>query len=688
MKLLKRFATCAAALALSLTAAFATAQELAAPTWSNHSVKNTEIKLKWNKVDDALNYTLFYKEASARNFFHRVVTGTSTTYYGVKNRTYEFYLIANPKCGKGLEKSAASETKTILLNEEANPKEPLPTPTWTKHSVKNTEIKLEWSKVADALNYTLFYKEASAKKFCKRVVATNSTTYYGIKNRRYDFFVVANPKYNDGYEVSAASETKTILLNEEANPKEPLPTPTWTKASASKTKISLAWSKVADALNYTLFYKEVSAKNFCKRVVAGTSTTYYGIKGKTYEFFVVANPKYNDGYSVSAASETRTIFIDGAEAPKQKLATPAWTNVSASKTKVSLSWTKVDDALNYSLFYKEASGKNFVKRIVAKTSTTYCGIKGKTYEFYVVANPKCGSDFSASDASETATITLDDNNVVNPPVDPTKTPLAAPKLTAEVDGTTVKLSWSKVDNARYYKLFRKVKGASKCEESNAIEDTRDSFTGVPGVTYEIYAVAYPANTSEYADYTRSANSNTVAVTIPKPEDPVDPSDELTPLPKATVYRAGGWNVGKTIRNMSITVNFQLPDGISSSINVSNDPINTSIWNVGVYFAYQVKLPDGTTFKGVRGCHPVGGDLGLYTLTIEDLPQVGEQPYKVCFAPLATDNGPDGDGDGIKDQGYTHGAWSEWYSVEVGFKLGGTSYYVDPSSFPDFSWMNY
>ena len=286
------------------TAAWA-ATPLSAPTWTMHSVKNTEIKLEWSKVDNALNYTVYFKESTADKFRQYAVVATnSTTYYGVKNKSYDFYLVANPKAGKDLEKSAASETKTVLLNEEANPKEPLPTPTWTMASVKNTEIKLEWSKVEDALNYTVYYKESTASKFQQLVASTNSTTYYGIKNRTYDFFVVANPKYNDGNAVSAASETKTILLNEEANPKEPLATPTWTNVSASKTKISLSWNEVDGALNYSLFYKEATAKNFVKLVIGKTSTTYYGIKGKTYEFYLVANPEYNNGYEVSAASET------------------------------------------------------------------------------------------------------------------------------------------------------------------------------------------------------------------------------------------------------------------------------------------------------------------------------------------------------------------------------------------------
>ncbi|MBQ8285736.1 MAG: hypothetical protein IJZ10_05485, partial [Thermoguttaceae bacterium] len=143
MNILKKCRRALAALLAVGTAFVATAAwaatPLSAPTWTMHSVKNTEIKLEWSKVDNALNYTVYFKESTADKFRQYAVVATnSTTYYGVKNKSYDFYLVANPKAGKDLEKSAASETKTVLLNEEANPKEPLPTPTWTMASVKNT----------------------------------------------------------------------------------------------------------------------------------------------------------------------------------------------------------------------------------------------------------------------------------------------------------------------------------------------------------------------------------------------------------------------------------------------------------------------------------------------------------------------------------------------------------------------
>ena len=657
------------------------ATPLSAPTWTMHSVKNTEIKLEWGAVDNALNYTLYYKESTAKNYLQRVVATTSTTYYGVKDKTYEFYLVANPKAGKDLEKSAASETKTILLNEEANPKEPLPTPTWTKHSVKNTEIKLEWSKVEDALNYTVYYKEASAQKFLQRVVATTSTTYYGIKNRTYDFFVVANPKYNDGNAASAASETKTILLNEEANPKQPLPTPTWTMHSVKNTEIKLEWSKVEDALNYTVYYKEASAQKFLQRVVATTSTTYYGIKNRTYDFFVVANPKYNDGNAASAASETKTILLNEEANPKQPLATPTWTNVSASKTKISLSWNEVDGALNYSLFYKEATAKNYVKLVIGKTSTTYYGIKGKTYEFYVVANPEYNNGYETSAASETRTITLDGNNVVNPPVDPnpnpdtpvdpnpnpdtpvdpdpTKTPIAAPVLSAKVSGTTITVSWNAVDKARGYEVFWMEKGILTPSSSGEIDETTYQITGVAGKTYEIFAVAFPKKNLAATTHTKSEKSKTIEATVP--EQGNDPNDGLTPLPDASLGSASILLSPKGQEYLDVSITYDEPDGINYTVTTTT-ALGGTKEAPGACFAVAVEYPDGTFESDifeVESWHNYNLP-NMYNIEVPVKSINVGQSVNVYVRPYADTY--------IKGKGYTHA--EQWSAKAVGKNIPG------------------
>ncbi|MBQ8284984.1 MAG: hypothetical protein IJZ10_01635, partial [Thermoguttaceae bacterium] len=449
--------------------------------------------------------------------------------------------------------SAASETKTILLNEEANPKEPLPTPTWTMHSVKNTEIKLEWSKVEDALNYTVYYKESTASKFQQLVASTNSTTYYGIKNRTYDFFVVANPKYNDGNAASAASETKTILLNEEANPKEPLATPTWTNVSASKTKISLSWNEVDGALNYSLFYKEATAKNFVKLVIGKTSTTYYGIKGKTYEFYLVANPEYNNGYEVSAASETKTITLDGSsneggstgggsneggsnEGDTDPTKTPIAAPVLSWKvdgTTITVSWSedKTEKTRGYKVFWKVkgANGDYQASNEIDGTSHQITGVAGQTYEIYAVAYPKKNltSEYRYSENSKTVTATIPKQENPNDGLTPlpnAKLGLTSIKLGYEQEYVDITLTYVEPDGLDY-----------KIQKTGPL----GGQMSVPGACFAV-AVEYPDGTVEsdileVESYASTGQPNAYNVQVPVKSIDVGKSLTVYVRPYANSY---------------------------------------------------------------------------------------------------------------------------------------------------------
>ena len=105
------------------------------------------------------------------------------------------------KCRRAL--AALLAVGTAFVATAAWAATPLSAPTWTSQSVSGTQIKLEWSKVAEAQNYTLYLKETSAANFTQRVVYGNSTTFNGAKNKSCDFYVVANPKYNANYDKSA-----------------------------------------------------------------------------------------------------------------------------------------------------------------------------------------------------------------------------------------------------------------------------------------------------------------------------------------------------------------------------------------------------------------------------------------------------------------------------------------------------
>ncbi|MBQ2789201.1 MAG: hypothetical protein IJE97_06150, partial [Thermoguttaceae bacterium] len=114
MKMFKRFATCAMALALSLTAAFATAadKKLDAPVINDVKINDYNFTLKWEPVENAKSYKVWYLEDGIGMELWRSTSKASYTHYGaLKGKNYKVWVVAQPK--SGYEASDASEAVVV-----------------------------------------------------------------------------------------------------------------------------------------------------------------------------------------------------------------------------------------------------------------------------------------------------------------------------------------------------------------------------------------------------------------------------------------------------------------------------------------------------------------------------------------------------------------------------------------------
>ncbi|MBQ2850814.1 MAG: hypothetical protein IJE77_10070, partial [Thermoguttaceae bacterium] len=103
MKMFKRFATCAMALALSLTAAFATAQttKLDTPVIDEEvKINDYNFTLTWEPVENAKSYKVWYQEDGIGMNLWRSTTKPSYTHYGaLKGKNYKVWIVAQPCSG-------------------------------------------------------------------------------------------------------------------------------------------------------------------------------------------------------------------------------------------------------------------------------------------------------------------------------------------------------------------------------------------------------------------------------------------------------------------------------------------------------------------------------------------------------------------------------------------------------------
>lgn len=178
-----------------------------------------------------------------------------------------------------------------------------------KVSVKSrtaTTVSLVINKVSSANGYRI-YRASSSNNIFKYIGSTNSTTYTDKKvksNSSYYYKIKAYKSSDSGKENSKLSKTVSV-------------TPTLAKTSyisangASKSVISIAWSKVSGASKYNVYRS--TTKNGTYSYLGQTKTNSYkntGLaSGKTYYYRIraiksVGNTKYYGVYSEKVAGTT------------------------------------------------------------------------------------------------------------------------------------------------------------------------------------------------------------------------------------------------------------------------------------------------------------------------------------------------------------------------------------------------
>ena len=185
------------------------------------------------------------------------------------------------------------------------------------------------------------------------------------------------------------------------------------------------------------------------------------------------------------------------------LAAPTLSVQAVGATSITLSWSALDGAESYELYRWHASQSWWIRIGGALTATTYSdtGLAAGTY-YYSVRAVNAGGASPWSD------------NVQATPIDPggTQPPTAAPTLSAQAAGaTSVTLTWSAVDGASGYELWRY--DSSWSQVGGALTTTTYSDGGLTsGRTY--YYVVRATNAagagpwSNYAQATPSASPGT------------------------------------------------------------------------------------------------------------------------------------------------------------------------------------
>jgi hypothetical protein len=183
-------------------------------------------------------------------------------------------------------------------------------------------------------------------------------------------------------------------------------------------QLAVTWTAVDGAIAYELWYgttnDPTSAQQFGADVTAATATITGLTNGTIYYVWVKAkNGAGTSGFS-AAASGTPVAAENAPNAPAAPTVTPA-------DSQLTLSWTAVDGAIAYELWYGTAndptSAQQFSADVTSGTTATITGLtNGTIYYVWVKAKNSAGTSGFSAAASGTP-VALPDGRAITSPTD-------------------------------------------------------------------------------------------------------------------------------------------------------------------------------------------------------------------------------------------------------------------------------
>lgn len=243
-------------------------------------------------------------------------------------------------------------------------------------SSQNTNsIKLSWSAVKGVTGYRVFYKTASGWKTC----ATTSGTSHTFKN------LPAGKKYTFGIRSYYINPDKTVTWSDnyiihEATTQAVAPAKI--TVAQNTTALRLTWTACPGATGYRIYYKSGNSWKIALNTTSATTHTFTGLKAGS-KFTVAVRPYIKLSDRVVWSDYTT---YDAATLP----VAPKVSAVSTLGGSVTVSWSAVNGAEGYQLFFKVNNGSyKLYKTYPSAQKLTFNGlVKGAKYTFAVRAYKK------------------------------------------------------------------------------------------------------------------------------------------------------------------------------------------------------------------------------------------------------------------------------------------------------------
>jgi hypothetical protein len=250
------------------------------------SISTTNAKLSWTGAAGSVSYNVDFKTTASSTWLSAATGLTQTSYWlgGLAQGTSYDWRV-NAVCGSGTSAYSSASFATIT---------PCGTPgSLSTSNVSTTSATLNWSAVAGAIVYNVYYKPSSSGIWnqVSDSVFSNSYVLTGLsEGTTYNWKVSATCIAGTGNEVTSQFTTP-ITCNAPA---------TVTTSNITTTSASLNWTAVSGATGYDVEYKASSSATWIVKATNLNALTYSltGLTASTsYDWRVRTNCGTLSGYS-------------------------------------------------------------------------------------------------------------------------------------------------------------------------------------------------------------------------------------------------------------------------------------------------------------------------------------------------------------------------------------------------------
>jgi fibronectin type 3 domain-containing protein/putative cell wall-binding protein len=363
-----------------------------------------------------------------------------------------------------------STTSVVPDDNVGETETPLATPIITSVKADGKNVVVSWNGFDNVETFEVYRSESETGEYTKIAdveestytdtkVSTGKTYYYKVK-------AISEKDEDLNSELSTASSVKLILE-----------TPEITEAKVDGKNVVVNWNKVDNAQKFEVYRASSETGEYTK--IATTDTNTY-----TDTKVATGNAYYYKVKAIIEASEEFNSEFSNVVSTKLALAAPVATGTKVDGRNIVISWDKVENAQKYEVYYADSSDGAYVK--VGDTNTTsytHTGaVGGKVYYYKIKAINETSADLSSAFS-----------NVVS-----AKITLAAPVATgAKIDGKNVVVSWSSVDNAQKYEVYRSESETGTYEKITTTE--ANTYTDTTATVGKSYYYKVKAITEAYTD---------------------------------------------------------------------------------------------------------------------------------------------------------------------------------------------